>query len=385
MIEAYKKMEAVYLKKFLYFFIGIVTIIALAGCKTQKPVTKTTTPSISNTPSSTKSPGTTESPKINTNVSIKDFYPFKENVKYTYKGIGNEYASYTVFIDYIAEDKEQLRVNNGGTEAVKVVTNSNGELKVLYSKEEVYYRENLMIKTNDKEEILLKEPLQKGTYWSVYGGRTRSITDTQVEVSTTLGNYKCIEVTTTGDGNTAKDYYAFNVGLVKSIYTAVSQDNSLDISSTLSKLEQNVPFVQKVKFYYPNISEDVNCFIYRNLSFNTNSITKDLFKNYFKIAPTSKTDRLISPNTKINHLYLNGGIVYVDFSKELVSEMNAGSGYEAMILQSITNTLGDYYGANKVYLTVEGQPYSSGHILMKKGETFKVHPSGEKTAIEIKS
>jgi hypothetical protein len=53
--------------------------------------------------------------------------------------------------------------------------------------------------------------------------------------------------------------------------------------------------------------------------------------------------------------------------------MNAGAGYELLILQSITNTLGNYYGAQKVYITMEGKPYESGHILMKKGETFKVN------------
>jgi hypothetical protein len=66
-------------------------------------------------------------------------------------------------------------------------------------------------------------------------------------------------------------------------------------------------------------------------------------------------------------------MVYVDFTKELVSEMNAGAGFESMILQCITNTLGRYYGVTKVYLTVEGSPYSSGHIIMKKGEPFIVN------------
>jgi hypothetical protein len=52
--------------------------------------------------------------------------------------------------------------------------------------------------------------------------------------------------------------------------------------------------------------------------------------------------------------------------------MNAGSGYESLILQSIVNTLGGYYGVDKVYITIENKPYSSGHIEMKKGEVFKV-------------
>ncbi|HWQ42407.1 MAG TPA: GerMN domain-containing protein, partial [Desulfosporosinus sp.] len=64
--------------------------------------------------------------------------------------------------------------------------------------------------------------------------------------------------------------------------------------------------------------------------------------------------------------------VYIDFSKELLSEMNAGSGYESLILQSITNTIGTYYGVDKVSITIEGNPYVSGHVAMKKGELFTV-------------
>ena len=85
---------------------------------------------------------------------------------------------------------------------------------------------------------------------------------------------------------------------------------------------------------------------------------------------------MLSPNAKIKSLYLNkDGMVYVDFTKELVSEMNPGAGYESMILQCITNTLGRYYGVNKVYITVEGKPYKSGHIEMKEGEPFIVNLS----------
>ena len=65
-------------------------------------------------------------------------------------------------------------------------------------------------------------------------------------------------------------------------------------------------------------------------------------------------------------------MVYVDFSKEFTQEMNTSSTYESQILQCITNTLGDYYMVKKVYITVDGKPYSSSHILMKKGEPFIV-------------
>ena len=45
--------------------------------------------------------------------------------------------------------------------------------------------------------------------------------------------------------------------------------------------------------------------------------------------------------------------------------MNAGAGGENLILQSIVNTFGNYYG-EKVYLTVDNKPYESGHIVLEK-------------------
>lgn len=383
------------MKKVACFFLGFAFIF-LTGCNIFKPGSNTPSPSSSATPlptssTSSASPASSPTPAVtasndgNTSAYyIKDYYPFKSNVKYTYEGKGNEYASYTVFVDYLTSNREQIRIDNGGTEAVKVLENKDGELRLIFSQGEIYYRENFTTKSNSKPEILLKEPLVKGTSWALDGGKTRSITGTAVDITTPSGNYKCIEVTTTGGGNTTKDYYALNKGLVKSVFIAGSTSNTSEISSTLSKLESNIPLIQNVKFYYPNGADDVNYVINRKLSFNTNDITKEVFKKYFVEVPNSKSGKLISANTQINYLYLNNdNMVYVDFSKELVSEMNAGSGYEGMILQCITNTIGDYYNAKKVYITIEGKPYSSGHIMMKQGEAFTVHPAGETKIVEI--
>ncbi|HKM40883.1 MAG TPA: GerMN domain-containing protein, partial [Patescibacteria group bacterium] len=68
----------------------------------------------------------------------------------------------------------------------------------------------------------------------------------------------------------------------------------------------------------------------------------------------------------------------VDFSKELLTEMNAGSSLEGEILKSLVNTLGEFYDVDKVYITVEGQPYESGHFAISSEEFFKVDKDGIK-------
>lgn len=349
------------MKKLFLLASLLFALVVFSGCATQNVVPKE---------DPINNPGGQQNTKVET--TIKDYFSYQENTKYVYEGKGNEFASYTVLVDYLKGNRVQIRSNNGGTEAVKVMESNNGELSVLLSKGETYYREDLTQSTSltSKGEILLKEPIQKGTTWTLADNRKRSISNLEVEVTTPSGNYKAVEVTTEGTNDKTIDYYAPNIGLVKSVFSS----NGTEVSSTLSKIEKNASFVQNVKFYFPNIDDGKLYSTERKLSFNTNDITKQVFENEFKDQPQGNLGKLIGPNVKINSLYLNkDGMVYIDFTKELRSEMNAGAGYESMILQCIINAVGGYYGVEKVYLTVEGNPYSSGHIAMKKGEAFTVN------------
>lgn len=310
--------------------------------------------------------------------TIKDYFPLKQNTKYVYEGIGNEFASYSVLVDYIVGNRIQLRTNNGGTEIVKVLENKDGKLTMLLSIAECYYRENLTNSPISKAEILLKEPLIKGTTWTLDNNRKRYISNVEVQITTPLGKYKALEVTTTDKSTKILDYYAQNVGLVKTIFIF----NGSQVSSSLKKIESNVSFTQSLEFYYPNVNGINLNFVEKQLIFKTNDITKIKIEAAYKVLPKGNIAKVLSPNAKIKSLYLNkDGMVYIDFTKELVSEMNAGSGYESMILQCIANTFGKYYGINKVYITVEGDPYKSGHIEMKKGQPFIVD---FKNSIELK-
>jgi len=354
------------MKKFILIISIILSLVLLSSCAKKDEVK----PDGNNKP-------TPPEPKTEV-LTIKDYYSYAENTKYVYEGEGNEYASYTVFIDYKSGNRVQLRSNNGGTEMVKVLENKDGELRSILSRGESYYRENLIQAPSNDSDILLKEPLEIGTSWTLADGRKRSISNLKVDVTTPLGNYQTLEVTTESKDSKIQDYYAPNIGLVKSLFTS----DGYEVSSTLIKLETNVPLVQTVRLYYPNANVDKLYFVNKQLTFRTNDITKLIFENAFKELPKGDVAKVLGPNVKIKSLYLNKDErAYIDFSKELLSEMNAGAGYESLILQSITNTIGAYYGVDMVYLTVEGNPYTSGHIEMKKGEFFKVNLSN---AVELK-
>lgn len=307
-------------------------------------------------------------------ITVKDLYPINIDNKYSYAGVGNEFASYTVFTDYIDKNNKrvQIRTNNGGTETIEVIEITNGKLSILLSKSEVYYRDNLLTSSELQMdfEVLLMEPIKKGTQWKLSDNRVRTITSTDIDINTPLGDYKGIEVTTEGFNGTTKDYYVKNIGLVKSVFN--SED--IEVTSTLNEVKENTPLTIPVTVYYPNKFGNILT-VENSLSLHTNDISRIVIQDLLRENPSQDTlAPLISNNTKVNTLYLGkDNIAYIDFSKELITEMNAGSSYESLILQSIVNTIGDYYRVERVYLTVDSNPYESGHILLKKGELFKVN------------
>ncbi|MFB9989587.1 GerMN domain-containing protein [Bacillus benzoevorans] len=324
--------------------------------------------------------GENDSGKETDPLSIEDYVPIKEDTRYVYEGSGNEYASYDTYIDYTSDGKFQQRVNNGGTVMAKVFEIKDGKLISKYSRGEAYYRENLLNKTDEKEDVLLKEPLEKGTTWTLSDSNTSTITNLDVDISTPSGDYKALEVTTKGEEGQTIDYYAQNVGLVKTVFVT----EGTEITSTLSKIEENVSLMQNVLFYYPNIDDGKYYYQNKELQFHTNDMTKKVLENAYKESLPAEYNigKVFSAQTKINSLYLNqDGNVYIDLNSDFVTNMNAGAGYEQMILQSIANTFGSYYNAAKVYLTIDNGLYESGHIMMRKGEFLTVHVQN---AVEMK-
>lgn len=380
------------MKKIIAFLVVVFLVVSLAGCginsektstgnnNTEKNTTGNTTNKNENgTNKEQNSSGNKENSETKTNLgTIEDFFPLKQNTHYVYEGTGNEFASYDVYNDYISGEKVQQRVNNGGTTKINVVELNSGKLSKVYTRGEAYYRENLLNQKSDNIEVLLMEPLQKGTTWKLNDGSTRSITNSGVEVTTPTGNYKALEVTTESAKDKTIDYYAKNVGLVKSVFVS----GQSQITSTLTKIEENVPLVQNINFFYPNINDRKIYYKKTPISFYTNEVTRKAIAEAYKKPVNNQLGAVFSKNTVINSLYLNkDGNAYIDLNQAFVKEMSAGAGYEAMILQSVANTIGQYYQVGRVYLTIDNKPYESGHILMGKGEYFKVQTQ---SSLEIK-
>jgi hypothetical protein len=298
----------------------------------------------------------------------EELFPLKANVKYQFEGEGNEFATFDVVIDYLEEDLIQRRMDNGGTQTVDVIHVATGVVERVFRQGEVYYRENMLKKTGERE-VLIMDPIKVGTQWSVLQDGTRTITKVGEKITTPMGEFETVEITVEySDENVGvvKEYYAKDVGLVKLTF----QSEGEEITSTLSQVVEGEAVIQNVPFYYPKADGNSLEYVLKPMAFMTNQVTRTtLEETYKKDAPFA----VLSAGTRINSLYLNAdGMVYIDVNKAFVDEMNVGAGYEAMVLQSLANTIGSYYGVEKVLLTVDNGLYESGHIALARGEYLEV-------------
>lgn len=350
----------------------LLGVFLLAGCGNQAEEQSETSPSESSEAVSSES--TVESSESSSSTAevdytIEDFFPNTDNQRYEYTGDGNEYAGFSEYTVYSNDNRKQYLRNNTGTQVAEVVALQEDKIVILYHEGETYHRENVLDQSDEPIEVLLQGPFEEGTSWEVPDDRTKTITGLEVPVSTELGEYTALEVMTEwGDSRaTNVDYYAPGIGLVKSVYT---DQEGMEVLTGISAITEK-PFEQTIRFYYPN-AEGTMSYVDKSVQMNTNDNTKAAIEAAFKETPEGLVP-VLTENVKINHLYLNDdGRAHVDFSEELITEMNAGSMAEMLIIESLVNTIGTYYNVDEVYLTVAGQPYRTGHIEMQEGDYFQV-------------
>ncbi len=102
-----------------------------------------------------------------------------------------------------------------------------------------------------------------------------------------------MEVTTEGKDYTITDYYAKDIGLIKTI----NAGNDYEVSSTLSKIENDIPLVQTINLYYPNMEESILNSTKVDISFKTNDNVKDVIENAIKNISTQ--NQVLTPNVKL--------------------------------------------------------------------------------------
>ncbi len=346
--------------------------LALAGCAPNKltpsPAARNSCGIIPASPSSKSAQTTSSVPADAVELSLEDYFPLVDNVHKTYAGMGNEYAGFETWVDYLENGALQLRENNGGTEIIEVYVMEDGALKRVFSREETYFRQDFTAE-RDTEQVLLMEPLEIGTSWLLADGAQRSITAINAAVTVPYGTYTALEVTTVFDGSMCKDYYAPGIGLIKQAF--VSGETAEPITSELENCEEGSPLRQYAHFYYPDFTNGRVAYLEKPFELITNEDIKGAFERELKTVPEgSGLTPVLPEGAALNSVTFDPAtrVVKADVSRIFITEMNAGSSLEGLILQSLADTLGWYFQTDKVQLTVDGGPYESGHFLFNIGD-----------------
>lgn len=303
---------------------------------------------------------------------LSDWLPRLENVVYSYEGTGNEFATYAFNPQFNQDDYYQIVTNNGGTVLAEVFKYTEEEIVRTFRLAEVYYRDNFTSigTTGDEsaDEVILKLPIEVGTSWS--GAEAEyEITAVKQEIEVPAGNYETIEVTVSYTDSVSKRYYAKDVGLVYETHDM----GDFTVESSLSTIQTDTPESLLLRVYVPDdeaLGLDV---VSSELVLPTNAPARTAIQEMLSGQNDNYSDINVLPEgTEINHLFKNDdGIIEVDVSSEFITNMNAGSTGEILFLASLSNTLLQYYGAEELLLTVDGEQYESGHILLEEGETIK--------------
>lgn len=367
------------MKKILVLLM-IVSVLMVSGCSGLGGPSSSPSPSLSPSasPSSAPSPSPSLTPSPTPSVpTTADYFPMTPNVHLSYKGEGNEFAGFEAYVEFINNGALQLRNSNGGTETVEVYQLGGGMLTKVFSQGETYYVQDFTAMST-MSDILIKEPIAVGTAWTSGSGDVREITDISATVTVPYGTLSdVLEVTTTLADSTIKEYYAPGIGLVKRDFIP-SSDPQNPITSELQAHNTNTPQTQTIGFYYPDFNNNQIVYVNKAVEFFTNDTAASKFDTAFKNVPAgSGLTPLISAGTVINGLAFdtNTNVATVDVSETFISEMNAGSSLEAMLLESVGNTIGNYFQTEQVQIRIDGGDYMSGHFGFALGDFLPYNPN----------
>lgn len=310
---------------------------------------------------------------------LEVWFPKLEDTWLEYEGEGIVYASFTRYPQFAHDDTLQMIESTAGTDVVTVYEYTEDEIREIFVRPETYFRDDMMdtglSSAQDDHEIILQLPIEAGHSWESPTGSVTEITDVEVEIDLPFGTFDAIELTREREGNTTVYYYADGIGLVERISNP--GDDEMEIRSTLTELAENQPEEHSVTVFTLDdqatelqaINTPIELYTNEPIRVALTEVLRGQAEGYDSLA-------LIAESTEINYMYLgDDGIAYADFSVELINDMNAGSGIESLIVQALVNTIGGYYNVEEVSLTVDDEPYSSGHLHREEGETWPVDHS----------
>lgn len=152
------------------------------------------------------------------------------------------------------------------------------------------------------------------------------------------------------------------------------QSNSSENNDSDKENTENEIVKENVNIYYYDVVTDKIVYVPTSIEIKNKEVATALV-NELKKSPTEDISPVINSNITLKSANLdnNSNTIKLDFSSNFVTEQNLGAGTESGTLTAICNTFGDYFNVSKVIITLDGKPYSSGHIIKTEGEAFDVN------------
>lgn len=349
--------------------LGILGSCSFFETETEGPVEEV----VETEPSEDENAENTTKTGTEVNQDLAAWLPRVENKKYTYEGIGNEFAAFTWYPQFNQEDYYQVKSVNSGATISEIYEYHNDQIVRTFQYPATYFRDNFSdigsFSDEKFKEIILQLPLVVGTNWTSNGTNFK-ITALNHEITVPAGRYETIEVTGTFDeGATLKRYYAEDIGLVAEIY----DDNEFIVESNLESIEEDVAEIIPLDIYVADDQAMGMDVVVAEIELRTNDPARMALTALFTGQDPDYAEINILPQgTEIQYLFLNDDeVVEVDLSEEFESNMSAGSTGELFYIYNVVNTLSRYYETDEVLLTVDGDPFTGGHMLLQEGETLQ--------------
>ena len=334
-------------------------------------VTPAPTPTLTPDPTPTLSPTPTPTPTPTpVAYELESFLPLEDiHIRYESPDSSDYRETY---VEYTDEDSHavQHRVfsNSSSSPEVTVTYCEDGQLIQKRIKNSVGFTYNFLSEKGASQQVLLKEPLVEGNSWAVEGG-TRTITNTDHIIDMPLGAYRALEVTTEyTSGKRTVQYYVPDFGLVAEYsYEGGKLTGKLEAVST----DTDQGFTQLIRFYFAQPNTDSIKYENRSVTVKPNASMASRFVNQFRSVPTG-SGLFALDGISIRSIRRDShGYIHVDFGESLTAIVsNVGRATENLLITALTNTFCDYYQTDRLYLTVEGQPYESPYRFLLEGEYF---------------
>jgi hypothetical protein len=157
-------------------------------------------------------------PVVQVTTPARDFFPSTVGSVWSYKGEGNEYASFTRRVLFASGARVQVHESTGGTVLAIVYEISDTAVRRVFRREEAYQPVNLLNEKATEDVVVLRTPFKVGATWDSGTDRVE-ITDVNATVNTPAGTFaNCLVLKKTSreaaDESVVREYYKAGVGLV---------------------------------------------------------------------------------------------------------------------------------------------------------------------------